>query len=206
LLIVALLGLGGWLFHRQSQQPNFFEAFFPNLWANIIGVSIAAIIGVPTGILVNRYVHTAGERKQHQRQRTEVAGLIERVSTEVSGHSTDLQYLVGLFTKGPQTTSKSAGKLTPQALAGVVLQDVFGQQFLAAKSPLEAGESVLIFEVGNYYARVQELKGLLNLRMQDAAQPSVWDAPIENQARVLISQQAQMDFRLKKAVADKASK
>jgi hypothetical protein len=88
LLIVLVLGVGGWLFYRQSQQANFWNAFVPNLWANIIGVSIAAIVGIPTGIMVNSYVNSIAESKQRKSQRTEVIGLIERVSAEVSGHST----------------------------------------------------------------------------------------------------------------------
>jgi hypothetical protein len=199
--LVLMVG-GGILFHRDSGTvPNFWPAFLPNLWASLIGVSLAAIIGIPIGFLINRYFVELSEKSELQNHRREVLVLLEHLRVEVSAHSGIVQLLAQTFYRSAIKVSLTTSTIiNPERLAGLMLQDVFGRQFLSSRGTIEIGESLIMFEVGNYYARVWELNRTINLRIQDIKQPEAWDSAIENLVQIVSGQQSQIDLALQRAI------
>src|SRR5437667_8077913 len=134
--------------HSADTVPDFWQSFLPGVWANIVGVSVAAIIGVPIGFLINHYVVTITERRHHTRQVAEVRELLEQVRLELNLHLGTLSRLGKLF------TATNTGTAIAQPLGAdvsmLVLQNVFGRQLLGNRSVLDIGESLVLFQVGNY--------------------------------------------------------
>lgn len=80
------------------------------------------------------------------------------------------------------------------------MQDLFGRRFLSDQSLFEIGESLVAFEVANYYARVGELNRLLGLRIQQPEQSETWDSSIRSMLQTVWIAQQQVKFEVQKAI------
>jgi hypothetical protein len=202
------------LYHFSS-QPDFWKNFVPSMLANIVGVGIGAIIGVPVGLGINHLVAKLGEERHHQHQVAEVRQLLEQVRTELSVHLTRLTQIAALFPLGeaslqapqivPSPTMQSNPPTAPQLLAADVIPlqipETAGQQLIGNRSILEIGEMQALFHVSNYYARVSEMNRLIAWRAQDQMHPGGWDRKISDLAYSLSSTRAQLDYDLQQVIA-----
>jgi hypothetical protein len=212
LLIIAVVIYG--IFHFGSVQPDFWKNFVPGMLANIVGVSIGAIVGVPVGLAINHYVASFTEQRHHRRQIIEVRQLLEQVKTELSIHLTRLTTLSTLFPLGSatQTSSVNISPATPtqqtmprpqMGAADVIplmLTDTSGQQLIGNRSVLEIGEMQVLFHVSSYYTRVSDINRLLSWRSQDQLHPETWDGKISDLAYTLSSTRAQLDYDIQQVL------
>lgn len=93
ILAVALYGL----MRSAATYSGFWSAFMPSVWANLIGVSVAAIIGIPIGILINQYFLGLAVEESRRKKVAQVRDLLELVRQEVDLHSGQLQRLGQFF-------------------------------------------------------------------------------------------------------------
>ncbi len=198
--------------HSAIVYSGFWAAFVPSAWANVIGVTVAAVIGIPIGFAINHYFLGLAEQQKRRQQVLKVRNLLQLVGQEVSVHSGSLQALGQLFPPEggrigtqPRVQQPRAGQtplaaIHPATVARLLLQDMFGRQFLEDRSAFEVGESLISFEVANYYVRVGELNRLLELRTQQAQQPDIWDRSIQNVVQSVWIAQQQVGFEIKHAI------
>ena len=202
--VFLLLSAGvaiGILYSSRYYPDTFWPSFFPNLWATVIGVSLAALVGIPVGFAASRYVMQLTARHNQEHQRKQTRELLEQVEQEVRSHAGALQALSGRFwAPSAQTASDAPGGPPAPQIGSFLLQDIFGRQFLSSRAPLELGESLITFQVGNYYARVWDLNRLLTWRIQTTENPEQWDQSIQGVLQVTSATQSQVDFEIRKAI------
>lgn len=198
LVLALLVSYGVW--RSSIRFPDFWHAFEPNLWSNIIGVSVAAIIGIPMGYAINHYFFKLSEQQHSRHQINKVRDLLQLVAQEVNLHSGSFQALGQLFPPEGTQSSTQLQPINPATIAGYLLKDMFGRQFLKDQSAFDIGESLICFEVGNYYTRVGELNHLLELRIKDTQQPEVWDRSIRNVVQSVWIAQQQVGFEITQAI------
>ena len=199
---VAIIAVVVYGVHRSAAgSPTFWQNFLPNLWANIIGVTVAAVIGVPIGFAVNQYILRWAESRHRDRQVDEVITVAEQVRRELGLHLTTLQMAQAFYSAAAAGRSGTGRTTSPSAdsIAGLVLQDVFGKQFIVNRSVLDIGERLLLFQVSNYYARVDDLNRILNWRIQDASHADMWDRRIEGFVATVSLARAQLDYEIEQA-------
>lgn len=202
-----LLLLGGVVYgvrHSAEAQPDFWRSFIPGLWANIIGVSIGAIVGVPVGFGINHYVVRITERRHHERQVSEVRQLLEQVKNELNLHLALLPRLTSIFSVVAQspTTAVQAGQqpsILGESISSLMLQDTFGKQFMGNRSVLDAGETLVLFQVSSYYTRVWDLNRLLAFRIQDA-RPETRDRKIGETAYTVSTARIQVEYEIQQTL------
>jgi hypothetical protein len=148
---------------------------------------------------VNHYILRWSEGRQHRRQVQEVKALVEQVRRELSLHSTTLQFLAQTFYSGAAGRT-GASAFGSDAIAGLILQDLFGKQFISNRSVLDIGETLLLFQISNYYARVGDLNRLLNWRIQDIQHPEIWDRRIEGIVSIVSLARTQVDYEIEQAI------
>lgn len=206
LITAILIGLR----HSATAYPDFWSSFVPNLWANVIGVSLGAMIGIPVGLTVNHFFLTLAENRAHRQRSSEARDLLQHVQREVDSHLLTLQSLVQWFpatldqasappgrTQGTQTT-----QVTPDVIAGLSLQEISGRRALSDRVLFEVGESLVCFEVSNYYARVGELNRLLNFRIQygERERPGTWDRAIQGLIQTVWIARQQVGLEIEHAI------
>jgi len=200
ILLIAIVGVFYGMRYSAHAVPDFWRNFTPNLWANIIGVSAAAVIGVPVGLAINHYVVRITEQRHHRRQIEEVRQLLEQVRFELNLHFVTLARLSQIFTTVRTETEKA---LTLGAdISTLVLQDQIGRQFMSNHSVLDVGESLVLLQVSIYYARIGDLNRLLTFRIQ-APTPGAenWDPKIADMTDAVASARVQADYEIQQAVA-----
>jgi hypothetical protein len=211
LIVVAVVG--GMVFgfvHSASAGAAFWAAFVPSAWANVIGVTVAAVIGIPIGFAINHYVLRLAEERERRTRANQARELLQHVRAEVNPHSEKLLRLARLFSRGSpapdqplapvpgsQTTGPSS---SPEILATLFLQDVIGRRAISDRNLFEVGESLAVFEIGNYYARVGELNRLLNFRIQYATHQGAWDREISGLLATLWVAQEQVKLEIDQAI------
>jgi hypothetical protein len=179
-----------------ATQSDFWGNFVPGVWANIIGVSIAAVIGVPVGFAINHYVVTLTERRHRRQQVDGVRGLLEQVLFELNLHSATLSRLAQNFAN---TTTGGTSITLGIDVSTLVLQDMFGLQLIGNHDVLAIGESLVLFQVSSYYARVGELNRLLTFRIQDP-QPDKWDRKIADITYSVSFARGTVEYEIQRAV------
>jgi len=184
ILIAAVIVLG----MRYSAQTygGFWISFIPNLWANMIGVSLGAVIGIPVGLAINHYFLTISETRTRRERVGQARDMLQHVQREVNSHLPILQRLGQLF---PATLDQAVPiaqgtlipRVTAEQVASLLLPDAAGRRALSDRLLFEVEESLVCFEVSNYYARVSELNRLLNFRIQygERERPGTWDRSIQ---------------------------
>jgi hypothetical protein len=65
---------------------------------------------------------------------------------------------------------------------------------------LEIGESLVLFQISIYYARIGDLNRFLNYRVQDIQHPEIWDKLIENILPVVSTAYQQVDSEIQQAL------
>ncbi len=210
---LAFFGSLGWAFrHSAIKYSGFWDAFVPSAWANVIGVSVAAVVGIPIGFAINHYVLKLAEQRRWHEQVAEVRGLLQHVKAEVDLHSGTLLQLGQVFPlktesatsreipppeKGSQTTQPIP---TPDIVATLFLQDVHGRRAISDRNLAEIGESLVIFELSSYYARVGELNRLLSFRIQYGTHPGAWEREINSSVSMLWTGQAHAKLEIDQAI------
>lgn len=203
LLCILSMALGLW--HSATSYSGFWAAFVPSLWANVIGVSIAAAVGIPIGFAINHYVLKLAEERKRRTQAAEARDMLQQVKAEINVHPATLLRLGQFFpaTANPQEEQAKATQTAQIAatpdIATLLLSDVHGRRAISFRSLYEVGESLVVFEVSNYYARVEELNRLLNFRVQYATQ-SGWDRVINNLLPTLWVAQEQVRLEIDRAI------
>jgi hypothetical protein len=210
LLCILSMALGLW--HSATTYSGFWAAFVPSAWANVIGVSVAAVVGIPIGFAINHYVLKLAEQRRWREQVAEVRGLLQHVKAEVDLHSGTLLQLGQVFPlktesptsreipppdKGSQTTQPVS---TPDIVATLFLQEVHGRRAISDRNLAEIGESLVIFELGSYYARVGELNRLLSFRIQYSTHPGAWEREINSCVAMLWTGQAHVKLEIDQAI------
>jgi len=195
--VIVIVGMIYGVKHSANVQPDFWKSFVPGLWANIIGVSVAAIIGVPVGFAINHYVVRITERRHHDHQVAEVRQLLEQVRLELNLHFATLSRLSQSFTAIKTGTAVPLGV----DVSTLVLQDIFGRQFIGNHSVLDIGESLALFHLSAYYARVEELNRLLAWRIQDTQHPETWDRRIADLTDSVSLARVQAEYETQQVVA-----
>ena len=196
LSLVVLVSLGVW--RSANRLPDFWGAFEPSLWANVIGVSVAAIVGIPIGYAINHYFLKLSEQQNHRKMVIKVRDLLRTVGEEVNLHSGNFQSLGQLFP--PEGSPSGTPQQNSATIASYILRDMFGRQFMADRSGFDVGEPLIFFQVGNYYTRVGELNHLLERRIQDTQQPEVWDRSIRNAIQSTWIAQQQVGLEIQHAI------
>jgi hypothetical protein len=214
ILLVVIAAVSYGVVHFGNVQEDFWRNFVPSMLANVVGVGVGAIIGVPIGLAINHYI-TVFSGHQHLRQRiAEVRELLEQVRVELSAHHTRLTQLSAVFPIGVQATpitvaaqptapqaSQNLRNLTAADVIPLMLTDAVGQQFLSNRSVLEIKETQILFHVSNYYTRVGDINRLLAWRSQDQAHPENWDGRISDMVFTLASTRAQLDHDIQQTLA-----
>lgn len=204
LFLSLCLGVTYGVWRGSVDFPTFWQAFIPSLWANIIGVSAGAVIGIPIGFVINNYFLGLAEQRRRRQQVVKVRDLLELVGREVGIHLASLQTLGQVFppleVQQTQLKQSTGGTINPASLARLRLQDMFGRQFLADRSSFDIGEALISFEVANYYVRVGELNRLLELRIQQSQQADVWDRSIQTVVQSVWIAQQQVGFEIQQAL------
>ena len=207
LALTTLILVG--LRHSANAYSEFWSSFVPHLWANVIGVSLGAMIGIPVGISVNHFFLTLAENRAHRQRCREARDLLQHVRQEVDSHLLTLPSLMQWFpatldqasvppgrTQGTQTT-----KASPEVIASLSLQEISGRRALSDRVLFEVGESLVCFEVSNYYARVGELNRLLNFRIQYGEQrPGTWDRAIQGLVQTVWIARQQVGLEIEHAI------
>lgn len=208
LIIVIVVGLT----HSASIYTGFWASFVPDLWANVIGVSLGAIIGIPVGLAINHFFLTITEKRTRRQRSSEARDLLQHVQREVNSHLPTLQRLGQLFpatldqmTTSAQSTATQIAQVpvSPEVVASLLLPDASGRRALSDRILFEVGESLTCFEVSNYYARVGELNRLLNFRIQygERERPGTWDRAIHGLVQTVWIAQQQVGLEIEHAVA-----
>lgn len=180
-----------------SRLPGFWGAFEPSMWANVVGVSIAAVLGIPIGFAINHYFMGLAEQRNRGMKITKVLALLDLVRQEVAGHSGVIMEL--------QSGIPRAG-VGDQPTASVVVgsnarfRDVFGRQLIQDRDPAEIGETLISFELANYYFKVAGLNRLLDLRATSSQQSGAWDGLITNELGSLWGVLQQVEFEIQQAI------
>jgi hypothetical protein len=201
---LAVFALLGWVFwHSAASHSGFWDAFVPSAWANVIGVSVAAAIGIPIGFAINHYVLRLAEERKRRTEANEARDILRQVKAEINVHPATLQRLAQFFPAAPnprdeqsKATQTTRAAVTPD-IATLLLSDVQGRRAISFRSWYEVDESLVIFDISNYYARAEDLNRLLNLRVQHPAEsgydrvinsflPTLWVA--QEQVRLEIDQ------------------
>jgi len=181
--------------HYGEVLPDFWNNFIPGVLANITGVTIGAIVGIPVGFAINHYAATVAERRHHDRKVTEVRQLLEQVRLELNLHNATYPRLTQSFMNTKMGTALPAAEVSM-----LLLGTTFGRQLIGNRSVIDIGETLTLFEVSGYYGRVEELNRLLALRMQDTQHPENWDAQIANMANFVSFARNQADYEIQQAV------
>lgn len=200
--VLAVVLVAAYGVHSSAKSnPDFWKSFVPNLWANVIGVSVAATIGIPIGFAINHYFITITEHRHHGRQIEEVRQLLEQVKLELDLHSATLFRLRQIFTGvAAATTFTLASPTAAMDVSILVLQEVFGKQLIGNHSVLEIGESLILFQIGSYYERVGELNRHITWRIQDTQQPERWDTRIAALTDSVSLSRIQTEYEIQQAV------
>jgi hypothetical protein len=204
-ILAVIIGLVVWgVMHYSGAQPDFWKNFVPGVLANIIGVGVGAIVGIPIGLAINHYVAAFGERQHHERQVVEVRSLLEQIRIELNVHFTSLAQISALSLSSKSGLQIPTTALTPliaaSEIGSLTLADASGQQFISNRSVLEIGEMQVLFHVSNYYTRLSDLNRLLAWRVQDQKNPETWDRKISDLAYTLSSMRAQLDYDIRQAL------
>ena len=212
IVVVVIGGIALGFRHCALAYSGFWTAFVPSAWANVIGVSVAAVVGLPVGFAINHYVLKLAEQRRWSKQVAEVRDLLQHVKAEVSLHSGMLQQLGQVFPlktelvtsgetpppeKGSQTTQPIS---TPDIVATLFLQDVHGRRAISDRNLAEIGESLVIFELSSYYARVGELNRLLSFRIQYSTHPGAWEREINSCVAMLWTGNAHVNLEIDQAI------
>jgi len=152
----------------------------------MIGVSLGAVIGIPVGLAINHYFLTISETRTRRERVGQARDMLQHVQREVNSHLPILQRLGQLF---PATLDQAVPiaqgtlipRVTAEQVASLLLPDAAGRRALSDRLLFEVEESLVCFEVSNYYARVSELNRLLNFRIQygERERPGTWDRSIQ---------------------------
>jgi hypothetical protein len=207
--LIVLIAVG--LRFSASTYTGFWMSFVPNLWANVIGVSLGAVIGIPVGLGINHYFSVLAENRARRQRSSQARDLLQHVQREVNSHLPTLQRLGQLFpatsdqpTTVPQATAApiTHPPVTPEIVASSFLQDASGRRALSDRILFEVGESLACFEVSNYYARVGELHRLLNYRIQygERERPGTWDRAIHGLVQTVWIAQQQVGLEIEHAI------
>ena len=200
--------------HYSGAQPDFSKNFIPGVLANVVGVGIGAIVGIPIGLAINQYFAVLGERQHHAQQAIEVRSLLEQIRIELSVHLTRLAQILALFPSSksglqtstllfaqPELTPKQATQPIPASeIGGLMLANASGQQFISNRSVLELGEMQMLLHVSTYYTRVSDLNRFLAWRVQDQQNPGTWDGKISDLGSTLSGMRAQLDYDIQQAL------
>lgn len=208
-LIVFLIVTG--MRYSDRTYPNFWISFIPNLWANLIGVSLGAVIGIPVGLAINHYFLSIAETHARLQRMGQARDMLQHVQREVNSHLPILQSLGQLFpatvdqaTPGTQgvATQTAQPRVAPEVVANLLLPEAAGRRALSDRILFEVQESLVCFEVSNYYARVGELNRLLNFRIQygERERPGTWDRSIQGLVQTVWIAQQQVGLEVEHAV------
>jgi hypothetical protein len=171
LVVTAGIIVGVW-YGAYADPSGFWKSFRPSLLANIIGVSVAVIIGIPVGIMVNQFMM----RHHLQRDLTVVRDLLEEVKKEITAHANLLVRLLStfvgikLYVERPftQSTASTPTPIPKIDLSSLMLSDVSGKVFIGNQIVIAVREIPLLIRLSIYYSHVTELNNLLK---QSAASP-----------------------------------
>ncbi len=145
--------------------------------ANIIGVSIGAVIGIPVGIAINHHMIALAERRSFQSELSGVKTLMLQLDVELKSHPLKLQRMTGFaqLYNNPQapTVQTGAAPVGTIDVQGFFLQDSIGRQFLSSSEIARVGEQSVVPRVSSYYWSVENLNKLLQLYMQTAGSQDV---------------------------------
>lgn len=202
MVVLILVGVVLGLWHTASTHPGFWDAFLPSFWATVIGVSLAALIGVPTGFIINNYVLRSAEKRRHGQLVVKAQELLAHVSSELKLHEGTLQQLAVVFpwAQSTQNALASTTSVSADTVANCRLSNVFLRQLLSDTTLFEIDEPIVSFQVGNYLARVDELNQMLGWRIQDTQHPQTWDQTIANVARTVWVVHIQVNLEIQNAI------
>jgi len=190
-----LFGVAAHSFKQSAAAyPEFWKSFVPSVWANIIGVGLAAIIGIPIGFVINHFVAKAGEHRHFKQQVNEVRQLLEQVRNELTGHFQTLFQITQAFT--PQAGTAKSLAIDISTLR---LPDAFGTRFLAHPSVLSIKEGLLLSRVSGYYGHVAELNRLLSARIQ-SMQPETWDQSIARLSYSMSLERGDLEYEVQQII------
>lgn len=191
-----LFGVAHFFNQSAAAYPEFWKSFVPSVWANIIGVGLAAIVGIPIGFLINHFVARASEHRHFQQQVDEVRQLLEQVKNELTGHFQTLFQINQAFAPQAGGTAKSLAV----DISTLRLPDIVGTRFLTSPSVLSIHEALLLFRISGYYGRVAELNRLLNARTQ-SAQPETWDQSIARLSYSMSLERGDLEYETQQVTA-----
>jgi hypothetical protein len=206
LAVLAFFASLSWVFrHSAVSYSGFWDAFVPSAWANVIGVSVAAAIGIPIGFAINHYVLRLAEERKRRTEAAEARDILRQVKAEINIHRPTLERLGQFFpaARNPQEelskdTQIKRVAVTPD-VAMLLLSDVQGRRAISFRSWHEVDEPLLVFDISNYYARAEDLNRLLNLRVQHPTE-SGWDRVINNLLPTLWVAQEQVRLKIDQAI------
>jgi hypothetical protein len=198
LVVTAGIIIGVW-YSVYADPAGFWKSFRPNLLANVIGVSVAVIIGIPVGIMVNQFMM----RHHLQRDLTVVRDLLEEVKKEITGHANPLVRLISTFVAMKflsETTANTSTAATSKGIpkidmSSIVLVDVSGKMFVSNQTVIAVREIPLLIRISIYYSRVSELNNLLK---QSAGSPL--DMRIDELANSIELDRAQLVTEVEQAI------
>jgi len=168
ILTLVVLGIGLWLGISAAAKAdiNFWKAFLPNLFSNVIGVSIGALVAVVSGLSLNKYYITRAENKRIAGKKATFLGLLEVLVPDLSNHETALSTLSlncpplgGVIGQSSATTQPSPVYLAPLAVE-------YGGKFLTDQTAFEIMEAPIYLIVSNYFSKINELNDLIKRRNQ----------------------------------------
>jgi len=166
-LLVAIVVFG--THYSARADASFWKDFLPNLWANIIGVSVGAIVGIPVGLMINHLIERATESRLRSQQVSEVRQLLEQVRIELNTHST-LLFVIAQNFMTPRPAAGASGTVgAPTIDVSPMMLRVVSEEMCITNSSLllRVGQSLILFRISAYYARVAELNTLLNWYRQN---------------------------------------
>jgi hypothetical protein len=204
-LVVMAATFCGVRIAASADPSGFWKSFAPSLLANIIGVSIAAIVGIPAGIMINQFMARITTHRHYRHQVSEVRELLRQVKIELDMHGTPLFRITQGFTSFQASIAAQPTQLTVSRVIDVtamMLRDSSGQMFIkSSPSVLSIDESVILFRVTSYYSRVTELNNLLTWRGQSPQPPALWDRRIEELGNAIGFDRLQLDYEVQQVVA-----
>jgi hypothetical protein len=181
-IITLCVGIGIGLFFASRSVCGFWNSFFPNFFSNIIGVSLAAIIGIPTGLAVNQHFVEQTEGKRHKAQVILVKDRLITVKTELEGHIRLFNHVATIFspavTREGSAQNPPAVQIPPSEIVNCKFPDIVGTNFLMDNSALDIGEATLVSTLSLYYFNLKALNETLALRAVQSIQLESWNYSI----------------------------
>ncbi len=163
LFIILLISVIIGIFISADKNTKFWASFFPGLFSNIIGISIAAALGIPIGLESNRRHILETQNEQKKQLISHFIQEIDNLITEVESHAASLQSIGQVFPANPSGLSSLIPIATLQTYKP---KEREGERFLSNRCAFDLGQGRLLHSCGMYYDSIASIIRFIDARLE----------------------------------------